>query len=210
MQHINCGDSGVVENQTPQSCDNEQQLVSPAPIPLIAEPMSSPQPKQYETDESVPVKKKRGRPPLDDDFDSYSTPKISHVESTAGSINDHQTSNFADSMSDDNSREMQQKPTLMLEQNMEVLMDADDDDFSPPAHMIPKIERPETPPMDVNYYSYDDMDPQSPLDDPSDPSSSSQVKSNKINHYHCNIKFIDFIFFLKLGCSDRKRRSRMA
>lgn len=31
----------------------------------------------------LPVKRKRGRPPLDGEFDSYSTPKISHVESGA-------------------------------------------------------------------------------------------------------------------------------
>lgn len=31
----------------------------------------------------LPVKRKRGRPPLDGEFDSYSTPKITHVESGA-------------------------------------------------------------------------------------------------------------------------------
>lgn len=137
-----------------------------------------------------PAKKKRGRPPLDDDFDSYSTPKITHVESTAGSAtgtggsgssattvnsssnyNDH---NPLDTLSDDGSHQMHAHSNSMLEQNMEIQIDEDENALQ--GQIIPKIERPDTPPLNYRpeYYD-DDENPASPLDEAGD-ASTSQVK----------------------------------
>lgn len=124
---------------------------------------------QRHIEETMPVKKKRGRPPLDDDFDSYSTPKISHVESKANSFDSHVEPN---TMYDENSHE---SPSAILEQSMEVSMTCDNDD---PTMMPiqPKIERPDTPVSPKqDYYDENDYNPSSPLDDSNDQGLSAQV-----------------------------------
>lgn len=118
-----------------------------------------------------PVKKKRGRPPLDDDFDSYSTPKISHVESTA---NNYETN--IDQQFDDNSHDPISRPSSILEQSMEVSMNCDDDEPNHALPIQPKIERPDTPPSRQDYYDDNEYNPQSPMDDSADAGISQQVK----------------------------------
>lgn len=138
-------------------------------------PVNSP---QRSVEETMPtVKKKRGRPPLDDDFDSYSTPKISHVESSANNYDSHVEPN---AMYDDNSHE---SPSAILEQSMEVSMTCENDD--PTLMPIqPKIERPDTPASPKqDYYDENDYNPNSPMDESNDPGLSSQVcVSNIVLH----------------------------
>lgn len=132
-------------------------------------PVNSP---QRSIEEAMPtVKKKRGRPPLDDDFDSYSTPKISHVESTANSFDAHAEQN---TMYDENSHE---SPSAILEQSMEVSMTCDNEE--PTLMPIqPKIERPDTPSSVKNdYYDESEYNPSSPMDEFKDQGLSSQVIS---------------------------------
>lgn len=121
-----------------------------------------------------PVKKKRGRPPLDDDFDSYSTPRISHVE---GASNSNNYRRISQPTYDDNSGDLHHhqhlhnsdplsQPTSILEQSMEVQMDCDEDGVE---NIIPKVERPDTP-ASVKNYNYDDNDfnPSSPKETDND------------------------------------------
>lgn len=137
------------------------------PISQLMHPLSVNSP--HREDNVPPVKKKRGRPPLDDDFDSYSTPKISHVESTA---NNYETN--IDQQFDDNSHDPISRPSSILEQSMEVSMNCDDDE--PNALPIqPKIERPETPPSRQDYYDDNEYNPQSPMDESADAGMSQQV-----------------------------------
>lgn len=135
-------------------------------------PTNSP---QRSVDEAAPpVKKKRGRPPLDgplDDFDSYSTPKITHVESTANSFDAHAEQN---AMYDENSHG--HSPSAILEQSMEVndmTMSCENED---PTMMPiqPKIERPDTPASPKqDYYHENDYKPD--MYEPYDSGLSSQV-----------------------------------
>lgn len=131
-------------------------------------PNNSPQ-RSVEEATMPTVKKKRGRPPLDDDFDSYSTPKITHVESTANSFNMHSEQN---ALYDENSHE---SPSAILEQSMEVSMTCDNDE--PTIMPIqPKIERPDTPASVKNdYYDENDYNPSSPMDESTDHGLASQV-----------------------------------
>lgn len=151
---------------------NEVQIVKEL-TPLLV-PMTSPPQNAVEIiDDSAlpPVKKKRGRPPLDDNFDSYSTPKITHVESSRNSFSERRSTHTP---FDDNSGDHISRPNSMLEQSMEVHMDCDDDLAS--AQILPKVERPDSPESD-RHYNYDDNDynPPSPMEDPSDSGLSSQV-----------------------------------
>lgn len=59
---------------------------------------------QPEVTPSLPVKRKRGRPPLDAEFDSYSTPKITHVEGGAAHPPDFANSNIVEAVLDDESQ----------------------------------------------------------------------------------------------------------
>lgn len=132
-------------------------------------PVNSPQ-RSIEEATMPTVKKKRGRPPLDDDFDSYSTPKITHVESTA--VNSFDIHSEQNAMYDENSHE---SPSAILEQSMEVSMTCDNDE--PTIMPIqPKIERPDTPASVKNdYYDENDYNPSSPMDESTDHGLSSQV-----------------------------------
>lgn len=154
-------------------------LSAAAAVAPLLMPMDSPNTKQQNdhcitADEQTmpPVKKKRGRPPLDDDFDSYSTPRISHVE---GATNSNYR-RISQPTYDDNSVDHHQhhnndplsQPNSILEQSMEVQMDCDDDVVE---NIIPKVERPDTP-ASVKNYSYDehenDYNPSSPKETDND------------------------------------------
>lgn len=151
-------------------CSDEPVQVTKSGANQFLLPINSPQ--RSIVEESMPtVKKKRGRPPLDDDFDSYSTPKITHVESTANSFDTHTEQN---AMYDENSHE---SPSAILEQSMEVSMTCDNDE-SGLMPIQPKIERPDTPASVKNdYYDENDYNPSSPMDESNDPSLSAQVSS---------------------------------
>lgn len=112
-----------------------------------------------------------GRPPLDDDFDSYSTPKISHVESTVRNI---ETRVDPNTVYDDSSHDPMSRPSSILEQSMEVSMGSDNDDATT-APIQPKIERPDTPPSVKDYYDDNEYNPQSPMDEVIDTGITTQV-----------------------------------
>lgn len=159
------------ENHVHKDSDDSMPLQKPIGNSMLFASNVSPQRKAIDVDETLPpVKKKRGRPPLDDDFDSYSTPKISHVESSA---RDYDTHMDTQAMYDDSSREHISRPSSILEQSMEVSMTEHDD-----AHLAiqPKIERPDTPAsVKQDYYDDNDFNPPSPMDDPTDSGMSGQV-----------------------------------
>lgn len=111
-----------------------------------------------------------GRPPLDDDFDSYSTPKISYVESAVQSIETHVDPS---SVYDDSSHDPMSRPSSILEQSMEVSMTSDNDETAPT--LQPKIERPDTPASVKDYYDDNEYNPQSPMDEATDTSITTQV-----------------------------------
>lgn len=54
----------------------------------------------------LPAKRKRGRPPLDGEFENYSTPKISHVESQASSAYSDSSHLVSVMMDEDNSKDL--------------------------------------------------------------------------------------------------------
>lgn len=154
--------------------ENDTQHIKTPQLPYLAPLVDgSPQHRHHcEGDENLPpIKKKRGRPPLDNDFDSYSTPKIGHGDYPIRSFgNDSQlTVTTAAIMNDDNSGDHSSRPNSMLEQSLEVQMDCEDD--LPVHNLVPKLERPDTPPS-VKNYAFDDYNPPSPMEDPG---SSSQV-----------------------------------
>lgn len=168
-------------------------------------PVNSP---QRSVEETMPtVKKKRGRPPLDDDFDSYSTPKISHVESTANSYDVH--ADHTNAMYDDNSHE---SPSAILEQSMEVSMTCENEE--PTLMPIqPKIERPDTPASPKqDYYDENDYNPSSPMDESNDPGLISQVScEHACSHFINELdKSMPISILLLLGNVDSTRRRGMA
>ncbi|XP_055301355.1 protein tramtrack, beta isoform isoform X2 [Sitodiplosis mosellana] len=156
---MNSGEMDPLAESSGKGSDEPVQMTKSVANQFLL-PVNSP---QRSVEETMPtVKKKRGRPPLDDDFDSYSTPKITHVESTANSFDVHADHN---AMYDENSHE---SPSAILEQSMEVSMTCDNDE--PTLMPIqPKIERPDTPASVKNdYYDENDYNPSSPMDESSD------------------------------------------
>lgn len=164
---MSSGEMDPLAESSGKSSDEAVQVTKSGGANQFLLPVNSP---QRSVEETMPtVKKKRGRPPLDDDFDSYSTPKITHVESTANSFDVHAEQN---AMYDENSHE---SPSAILEQSMEVSMTCDNDE--PTLMPIqPKIERPDTPASVKNdYYDENDYNPSSPMDESTDHSLSAQV-----------------------------------
>lgn len=161
------------------------------PMPLLASPKhhiienGSPVPTSMLTVHQQPVKKKRGRPPLDGEYDSYSTPKIAHISDCAippysavsvmldESSQDHQqNSNLQHNESGssagggsispkqpDNNLNTRDEQTW-VENNMEMHMDYEEEIHA--SQLIPKIERPDTPKSSDGYF---ENEPQSPLDE---------------------------------------------
>lgn len=157
---LNSGEMDPLAESSGKQSDEPSVQVTKSVANQFLLPVNSP---QRSVEEMIPtVKKKRGRPPLDDDFDSYSTPKITHVESTANSFDVNTDHN---AMYDENSHE---SPSAILEQSMEVSMTCDNDE---PTQMPiqPKIERPDTPASVKNdYYDENDYNPSSPMDESTD------------------------------------------
>lgn len=123
----------------------EQQL---APLPVLA-PLSSPHIIENGSPTPPPMKRKRGRPPLDSEYDSYSTPKISAVKSTSPFTDG--ANNLVAVMLDENSEDQHStKPEEEItwdEPNVDMQMDYEEELSS--TRLIPKIERPDTPPDDM-------------------------------------------------------------
>lgn len=140
--------------------------------PLLM-PMVSPNTKQKmdncitaEEQTMPPVKKKRGRPPLDDDFDSYSTPRISHVESKSNYRRISQPTYDDNSGDNHHNNDPLSQPNSILEQSMEVQMDCDEEVVE---NIIPKVERPDTPASTKNYsYDENEFNPASPKETEND------------------------------------------
>lgn len=163
-------------NVVHKDSDEPMQIAKTAAnLPSMFAIQDSPQRKVIDVDDNLPpIKKKRGRPPLDDDFDSYSTPKISHVESSA---NNYDGPVETQAMYDDSSHEQISRPSSILEQSMEVSMTCDNDEVNL-ATIQPKIERPDTPAsVKQDYYDDNEFNPHSPMDDPTDSGLSSQVST---------------------------------
>lgn len=204
---LNSGEMDPLAESSGKGSDDAVQVTKSGANQFLL-PVNSP---QRNIEDTVPtVKKKRGRPPLDDDFDSYSTPKITHVESTANSYDAHAEQN---AMYDENSHE---SPSALLEQSMEVSMTCDNDE--PNLMPIqPKIERPDTPASVKNdYYDENDYNPSSPMDESNDPGLSSQVSLHQI--YSIHLWFFSSTgrqteqleFFKIAGNVNTTRRGRMA
>lgn len=189
---------------SPRLSDSDYQASGSA-CSSVAIPTVTQTEKHSDSDEICiqPTKKKRGRPPLDDDFDSYSTPKISHVESTAGTLNlNHYTESISiplDKLSDDGSHDMHAHTNSMLEQNMEIQID--EDEHALQGNIVPKTERPDTPPASRDYYD-DDENPGSPIDDAID-TSAAQV--NQVSPHttvqHQRLRSIDISVLLSIAFS---------
>lgn len=162
-------------------------------IPVLA-PLRSPSSNQpHENGATIvppPAKKKRGRPPLDGEFDSYSTPKIAHVECAPipyhhiNHIHHPDSSSLVSVLLDESSQPPQTSDHVVDEdddidaegslnrtnnsnqtwdeQNLEMQMDCGDDLNSP--RLIPKLERPDTPNDYILPGDDDDDDPASPSD----------------------------------------------
>lgn len=162
-----------------QSNENDTRQIRTPQLPHLPPLMDrSPQHKSHsDGDENLPpIKKKRGRPPLDNDFDSYSTPKFGHGEYSIGIDHHHQlTVTPAAILNDDNSGDHSSRPHSMLEQSLEVQMDCEDD--LPMHHIVPKTERPDTPPS-VKNYAFDESyyNPPSPMEDPCSSANVSRFK----------------------------------
>lgn len=177
----------ITNSPIPSGAQNATLTKNNIPMPLLASPKhhiienGSPVPTSMLTVHQQPVKKKRGRPPLDGEYDSYSTPKIAHIVECA-----MPPYNAVSVMLDESSQDHQQNANLQhnesgssggrspkpnngtdagdeqtwVENNMEMHMDYEEEIHA--SQLIPKIERPDTPKSSDEYF---ENEPQSPLDD---------------------------------------------
>ncbi|KAJ6640059.1 Protein tramtrack, alpha isoform, partial [Pseudolycoriella hygida] len=154
----NNNNNAYIERTT--SHNNSSTDTNSQSIPLYL-PNTSPVHNENGVQQIPSQKRKRGRPPLDGPFDSYSTPKIAHIESNASNFN---SANLVSVMLDaENSMEKTNEDETCNESTTD--MDCERELASP--RVIPKIERPDTPTDDYNYYRgdtdvdgncHDDMD----------------------------------------------------
>lgn len=179
---------------TPLTVSSLEQRISDSPnLPLLA-PLAAGSPRNPASCAS-PInyfgnKKKRGRPPLDEEYDTFQQlPKISHVEGGPGSSTPFTSSSqlvavMMDDSSNDQGRDEQshshqhqQHPsaaTSYLEQQSrtippETLHEMEfDEDTHLARKMIPKLERPDTPQDYMNTvgpkFEFDEQSPPSPND----------------------------------------------
>nr|XP_029711892.1 uncharacterized protein LOC109398404 [Aedes albopictus] len=179
---------------TPLTVSSLEQRISDSPnLPLLA-PLAAGSPRNPASCAS-PInyfgnKKKRGRPPLDEEYDTFQQiPKISHVEGGPGSSTPFTSSSqlvavMMDDSSNDQGRDeqshsqhLQQQSsaaTSYLEQQSrtippETLHEMEfDEDTHIPRKMIPKLERPDTPQDYMTTsgpkFEFDEQSPPSPND----------------------------------------------
>ncbi|XP_055713682.1 protein tramtrack, beta isoform isoform X2 [Phlebotomus papatasi] len=92
----------------------------------------------------LPAKRKRGRPPLDGEFENYSTPKISHVESQASSAYSDSSHLVSVMMDEDNSKDLMSQSYQDNDGGLSSQIDYEEE-APMGANLVPKKERPETP-----------------------------------------------------------------
>ncbi|XP_059617940.1 protein tramtrack, beta isoform isoform X2 [Phlebotomus argentipes] len=133
----------------------------------------------------LPAKRKRGRPPLDGEFENYSTPKISHVES-------HASGGYADSshlvsvmMDEDNSKDLMSHS--YQDNDGALTSQIDYEDEAPMgANLVPKKERPETP-ADYVVPGDGEMDDEAEEDDDDDESVPNSPGGSGNSHLHVTL-----------------------
>lgn len=160
MKITNNNNSTYIERTTTQN--NSATDTTPQSIPLYL-PNTSPVHNENGVQQIPTQKRKRGRPPLDGPFESYSTPKIAHIESSASNFN---SANLVSVMLDaENSMDKTNEDETCNESTGDTQTDGERELTSP--RVVPKIERPDTPTDEYNYYRgdhdadgncHDDMD----------------------------------------------------
>ncbi|XP_065092501.1 uncharacterized protein LOC135713325 [Ochlerotatus camptorhynchus] len=179
---------------TPLTVSSLEQRISDSPnLPLLT-PLAAGSPRNPASCAS-PInyfghKKKRGRPPLDEEYDTFQQiPKISHVEGGAGSstpftsssqlvavmMDDSSNDQVRDEQSQHQQHQHQSSATASyLEQQSrtvppETLHEMEfDEDTHIPRKLIPKLERPDTPQDYMSTsgpkFEFDEQSPPSPND----------------------------------------------
>ncbi len=157
MKITNNNNSTYIERTTSQ---NNSTDTNPQSTPLYL-PNNSPVHNENGVQQIPSQKRKRGRPPLDGPFDSYSTPKIAHIESNASNFN---SANLVSVMLDtENSMDKTNEDEVRNESPIET--ECERELASP--RVVPKVERADTPTDEYNYYrgdndvdgnGHDDMD----------------------------------------------------
>ncbi|XP_063704887.1 protein tramtrack, beta isoform-like [Culicoides brevitarsis] len=109
------------------------------------------------TKDGFPNKKKRGRPPLDEEYDSFSTPKSNNIGT---SHNYSDSSHLVSVMMDDNSKENTKENEQVNSMSNAESNHSSNGNLSPHNLLIPKIERIDTPDfnrmeMDEDSFAYD-------------------------------------------------------
>ncbi|XP_055639485.1 uncharacterized protein LOC129777295 [Toxorhynchites rutilus septentrionalis] len=187
-QHHSVGGSSL----TPLTVSSLESRISDSPnLPLLT-PLAAGSPRNPANNCASPInyfsnKKKRGRPPLDEEYDTFQQiPKISHVEGGAGSSTPFTSSSqlvavmMDDSSNDQREDQRHQQPSMSaaaasyLEQQSrtvppEALHEMEfDEDSHLPRRLMPKLERPDTPQEYMvtmgAKFEYDEQSPPSPND----------------------------------------------
>lgn len=149
LKITNNNNSTYIERTTSQN--NSSTDTNPQSIPLYL-PNNSPVHNENGVQQIPSQKRKRGRPPLDGPFESYSTPKIAHIESNAS--NSFNSANLVSVMIDaENSMDKTHEDETCNESTIDMQLDCERDMASP--RVVPKIERPDTPTDEYNYYRGD-------------------------------------------------------
>lgn len=161
MKITNNNNSTYIERTNPQN--NSTTDTNSQSIQKLYLPNTSPVHNENGVQQIPLQKRKRGRPPLDGPFESYSTPKIAHIESNASNFN---SANLVSVMLDtENSMDKTHEDETCNESTIDMQMDEERETASP--RVVPKIERPDTPTDEYNYYRgdndvdgncHDDMD----------------------------------------------------
>ncbi|XP_055684353.1 protein tramtrack, beta isoform isoform X2 [Lutzomyia longipalpis] len=125
-----------------ESVENNQNDSNSQQIPFLTPLRSFNQ--QNGKKNGLPAKRKRGRPPLDGEFENYSTPKISHVESQAPVAYPDSSHLVSVMMDEDNSKDLMAQSYQEADGGLTSQIDYDDE-APMGANFVPKKERPETP-----------------------------------------------------------------
>lgn len=190
-QHHSANNNNDTSNSPiPSGTSSGATLIRSIPMPMMASPQhrhenGSPIPTQMMTVvHHQPVKKKRGRPPLDGEYDSYSTPKIAHIDcaippySAVSVMLDESSQDHTNLQLHESGSSAGRSPITgddhqqtWNENNLEMHMDYEEEISA--SQLIPKLERPDTPKSSDGYYEHE---PQSPCDDKKFNDSVSRIK----------------------------------
>lgn len=178
--HSANNNNDAANSPIPSGTSSGATLIKSIPMPMMASPQhrhlenGSPIPTQMMTIvHHQPVKKKRGRPPLDGEYDSYSTPKIAHIDcaippySAVSVMLDESSQDHTNLQHHESGSSAGRSPMTgddhqqtWNENNLEMHMDYEEEISA--SQLIPKLERPDTPKSSDGYY---ENEPQSPGDD---------------------------------------------